>query len=78
MILSGRMIHAACITFIFFAEKALRITALLSSLGCSNGFRVFLRLAQINRDVDITVLGRSNPFDVLSYTVSSYIIRILA
>ena len=77
VILSGRMVDPSCITFILHAQKAFGITALLRIFGCRNGFRIFLRLGEIDGDIQISILGRRNPFLILFDTVTSDIIRIL-
>lgn len=49
VVIAGRMVHAAGISFILPAEQALRISALFSQFGCCDSFRIFLRFGQINR-----------------------------
>ena len=78
VILPCRMIDPARITFIFHAEKTLRIAALLRVFCRRNRFRVLLRFGKINGNIQITVLRRCNPFLVFFDAVSSDIIRVLA
>ena len=44
VILSGRMVDAACISFVFLTQQAFGITALLCQFGSGDRFRVFFRL----------------------------------
>ena len=78
VVIAGRMVHAAGISFILPAEQALRISALFSQFGCCDSFRIFLRFGQINRNVQIAVFSAGHPFHILADAVSSDIIGILA
>ena len=44
VVLSGRMVDAAGIAFIFHTELAFRISTCLCFSSCCDGFRIFLRL----------------------------------
>ncbi len=77
MILPCRMVNTTRISFILNTEQAFRITALFRALRCGNRLGIFLRFRQINRNIQITVFRRSNPFLVFLDTIPSDIVRIL-
>ena len=60
-----RMIQPPCIALIFPAEQTLWIGCLLRELCRRDRLRILLRLGQINRDVQIAILRRSQPFAIL-------------
>ena len=78
MVIPGRVVGAARIAHIFHTELALGIPALLGKLGSRNCLRVFLRLGQVNRDIQRAVPGIGGPLHILDNPVAAYIIRILA
>ena len=78
MVLPCRMVYASCIAFIFHTKQTFRIAALFRVFRCRNRFWVFLRLWQIDGNIQIPILGIRCPFLVFLNPVSSDIIRILA
>lgn len=72
-----RMIQPPCIALIFPAEQTLRIGCLLRELCRRDRLRILLWLGQINRDVQIAILRRSQPFAILRNTITTDIVRIL-
>ena len=72
------MIHTACITFIFTAQQAFRITGLFCQLRCSNSLGILLRLGQVDSNVQIAVFGGCYPFHILADTIAADIIGISA
>ena len=65
VVLAGGMIHTACITFIFTAQQAFRITGLFCQLRCSNSLGILLRLGQVDGNVQIAVFGRKKDITLL-------------
>ena len=72
-----RMIQPPCIALIFPAEQTLRIGCLLRELCRRDRLGILLRLGQINRDIQIAILRRSQPFAILRNTITTDIVRIL-
>lgn len=78
VVLAGGMIHTACITFIFTAQQAFRITGLFCQLRCSNSLGILLRLGQVDSNVQIAVFGGCYPFHILADTITADIVGISA
>ena len=73
-----RMVHPAGVSHIFIAQLALRIRSLPRKLSRGDRPRILLRLAQVDSDVQISVLRRSQPAHILRDPVAADIIGILA
>ena len=78
MVLTGRMIHPACITFIFGAQQALGIRSLGRILSCGNGLGILFRLRKVDGNIQLTVFGCILPAHILGNTVATDIIGITA
>ena len=78
VVLTGRMVHTACITLIFTAQQAFRITGLLCQLCCGDGFGILLGLGQVDGNIQIAIFGGSYPFHILADTIAADIIGISA
>ena len=78
VILSGRMIQPSCISLVFTAQQTFGVRGLLRQLSCGNGLGIFLRLGQVDCNIQIAVLRFHHPFAVLHYAVTADIVCILA
>ena len=72
------MVHTSRIAHIFHAQETFGISALSGCLGGSDRAWIFLRLGEINGDIQIAIFCLRHPFDVLTDTVPPDIIGILA
>ena len=77
VVLSRRMVHASCISFVFHTKLTFRITACLRILSCRNRFRVLLRFGKIDGNVNHTVWTVYRPFSILLHAVTTDIIAVL-
>ncbi len=77
VVLPCRMIHPPRITHIFHTQKTFRITALFCQLCRRDRLRIFLRLGQIDRHIQIAVLCWRHPLLILYDPIASDIIGIL-
>ena len=77
MVLAGGVVHAACIALVLGAELALGVGALGSQLGGGNGLGVLFRLREVDGDIQITVGGLGDPFQVPLDAVAADIIGVL-
>gem|GEM_PF-5632468 len=73
--LARRMADVAGIAFVFAAEQALRVFRRFLLARLCDVARVFLRLRQVDRDVEITVLRRRLPDDILVDAVLADVVR---
>ena len=78
VVLTGRMVHTTCITLIFTAQQAFRITGLLCQLCCGDSFGILLGLGQVDGNIQIAIFGGSHPFHILADTIAADIIGISA
>ena len=78
VILSGGMIHPACIPLVLPAQQALRITGLLCVSGRRDGLGILFRLGEVDGDIQVAILCIGNPFHVPADTVSANIVGVLA
>ena len=77
VVLTGRVINAAGVSFILHAELALRVGRRFgSACGCDR-LRVFLRFGQVDRDVQGAVLGFHGPLPVPCDAVAADIVAVL-
>ena len=77
VILSCRMIDSSCVPHIFLAEQTLWITALFRLFCCGYRLRIFLRLGEINRNINITINAWGFPPYILLNPITADIISIL-
>ena len=73
-----RVIQSSCVALILAAKQAFRIGGLLCKLCSCDCLRILLRLGKVDRDIQITVFGRRDPFAVLRDAVAADVIGILA
>ena len=78
VILSCRVIHSSCISFIFHTKLTLWIRTLLCIFRCCDRFRIFLWFGEIDRDINISIWTIYFPFHIFFDAVSSDIVGILA
>ena len=78
VILAGRVRQSSGIPLVLRAEEAFRIVRRLCLSGRSDRLGVLLRLGEIDRDINVTVLGGHLPAKVLLGPVAADIIRVLA
>ena len=76
--LARRMVQAAGISFVLRAEQAFRIGILLFAERCRDRLRILFRFGQIDRDIQVAVTSRRDPFSVLCDTVSADIVGVAA
>ena len=76
MILTRRIVHTTTVALALMTELALRITRLLRLARRRDGLRILLRLRQIDRDIEITVLRMRLPLHILLHTVTTDVVRI--
>ena len=78
VVLTGRVIDAAGVSFILHAQLAFRIgRGFGSACGCDR-LRIFLRLGQVDRDIQRAVLGFHGPLPVPCDAVAADIVAVLA
>ena len=76
MILTRRIVHTTTVALALMTELALRIARLLRLPRRRDGLRILLRLRQIDRDVEVTVLRVRLPLHILLYTITTDVVRI--
>ena len=78
VVLSGRMIDAAGISFIFHTQQTFGISALFCIFGRRNGFRIFLRFGKIDGNIHLTIRSLGFPFHIFCNSVAADIVAVLA
>ena len=77
VILSGRVCQRSGVAFVLAAEQACGILRGLC-LACSgDGLGILFRLREVDRDIDITVVGRDLPAEIFFRAIAADIIRVL-
>lgn len=78
VVLSCRMVYAACVAFVLHAEQTFRIRAGFSQLGCCDGFWIFFRFGEVDGDINLAEVTVHGPFLVFLYTIATNIVAVLA
>ena len=78
VILSRRMVHPSCISFILRTKQAFRITAGLHQFGSCDCLWIFFRFGQIDGDIDLTIFAVYCPLLIFFHTVTSDVVAVLA
>ena len=77
VILARGVVHAACIALVLHAQLALGVGALGRKLCGGNGLGIFFRLGQIDSDIQVTVFGLGDPFQVALDAVAADVVGVL-
>ena len=78
VVVPGRMVGAPGVALVLPAEETFGIAALLRQLGGGDGLGVLLRLRQIDRDIQVAVLGGRHPLHILHDAVAPDVVGVLA
>ena len=78
VVLPCRVVQASRISFVFHAELAFRVGGGLRLACRGDGFWIFLRLGEVDRDVQSPVLCIYRPFAVPFDAVTAYVVAVLA
>ena len=73
--LARRMADMAGIAFVFAAEQALRVFRRFLLARLCDVARIFFRLRQVDRDVEVAIFGRRLPDDILVDAILADIVR---
>ena len=76
VVLAGRMVETAVVALILAAELAFGVAALFLRAGGGDGFRILLRLGEVDGHVELAVFGRRLPLAVAGDAVAANIIGI--
>ena len=76
MIGTGGMVHPSCITLILHTQLALGVSRLGGVLGSSNGFRVLLRFAQIDGDIQLAIFALILPAHILLDAITADVVGV--
>ena len=77
VVLTRRVIHAACVAFVFHAQLALGVSALGCKLCSGNGLGILFRLGQVDGDIQVAVRGFGDPLQIALDAVAADVVGVL-